>query len=490
MTDANKNIFGVRGEEHSTLASINKVIKYLENCNKEWLEHIDSKRNQYPLLNYFTLDQLVILREELTKINFDTRTKEVEREKFRNLIDLLFNLNESVDLDMMLSAHEFACDEMSTNNSRKQRSDDTLMDTDNDKQDEVNTVIDNLVKDWGFSKALIRQAIKSCRGFQDIDELVQYCLHNEEEEVKEIDSLVSLSTQLADNFNCNIEGKNSLEDQINELWIKFKQLLDKNLTELLCLNHLGYFLKHLKEKSGKKTCRQKPPYLEAGLPNLVVCDNWEIIPRVLNLYMFSPEQPLPNDDEIIFCTETTKASEIEIFLRRAVGKVDDDSDKVYCLVNVQNLEYDQAVKVAISYENLNKRRDFVLCIFCSQEKADKSVLATSFYRHKKKLNENLNLPEIEVYLRNKFINRHAAMEDFSLKVFKSNRSGVGKSLKIKRLYEHVQQRVDQNAKYCCISIKKRDLNVEEIFSNFKEFDRKNHLMTRVWHIGNCVFSNY
>jgi hypothetical protein len=119
-------------------------------------------------------------------------------------------------------------------------------------------------------------------------------------------------------------------------------LLDQNLTEILCLNHVGHFLKYLKKKSNKKICRQRPPYLDTGLPNLVVCDNSEIIPRVLNLYMFSPEQSLPNDEEIIFCTEATKSSEVEEFLRRAVSKSDDDSDnknKIYCLANVQNLEY-------------------------------------------------------------------------------------------------------------------------------------------------------
>ncbi len=478
VTDENKNIFGNRDEEFSTLATINKVIKYLSDCYKEWLEHIDNKRQNFPLLNYFTLDQLVILREELTKINSQTKSKEVERARFRNLIDLLYNLNDSVDLDMMLSAHEFACSKMTGN---KNQLENNLMEVDINDEDEITSISNKLIKEWGFSSTLIRQAMKIV-GYQDENAVIEYCLNNEEVVVEDKrNSSISLKSQLNDNFNKFISETSSFEDKIRQLWIKFKELLDQNLTEILCLDHVGYFLRHLKEKSTKQINRQKPPYLEAGIPNLVVCDNWEIIPRVLNLYMFSPEQPLPNDDEIIFCTEATKASEVEIFLRRAISKSDDDSDnknKIFCLANVQNLEYDQAVKVAISFENLNRRRDFILCIFCSQEKVDKSVLATSFYRYKKKLPDNINLKEIEIYLKHKF---KSETQDFSTAVYKSERSGCGKSLKIKRLFEHVKKTIDKNTEYCCISIKKRDLSVEEIFSSLKEFDKMHHLMTRVWH---------
>jgi hypothetical protein len=51
---------------------------------------------------------------------------------------------------------------------------------------------------------------------------------------------------------------------------------------------------------------------------LVVVENADLIAHVLNIYMYSPDQPLPNDDEILFCTAKTTVSEVEIYLERAL----------------------------------------------------------------------------------------------------------------------------------------------------------------------------
>jgi len=40
----------------------------MESCLEEWLEHIKQKRKTYIHLNYFTVDQLVILQQELVKM--------------------------------------------------------------------------------------------------------------------------------------------------------------------------------------------------------------------------------------------------------------------------------------------------------------------------------------------------------------------------------------------------------------------------------------
>lgn len=40
----------------------------MESCLDEWLRHIKEKRKTYVHLNYFTVDQLVILQQELVKI--------------------------------------------------------------------------------------------------------------------------------------------------------------------------------------------------------------------------------------------------------------------------------------------------------------------------------------------------------------------------------------------------------------------------------------
>ena len=47
---------------------ITEVARFMESCLEEWLEHIKQKRKTYIYLNYFTVDQLVILQQELVKM--------------------------------------------------------------------------------------------------------------------------------------------------------------------------------------------------------------------------------------------------------------------------------------------------------------------------------------------------------------------------------------------------------------------------------------
>lgn len=47
---------------------IPKLAKFLEQCHKKWLDYIDERREKYYLLNFFTVDQMVILQQELVKL--------------------------------------------------------------------------------------------------------------------------------------------------------------------------------------------------------------------------------------------------------------------------------------------------------------------------------------------------------------------------------------------------------------------------------------
>ena len=62
---------GRRTKEEDTGFIIHKLAKFLEVCLDEWLHYINEKRNTYLHLNYFTIDQLVLLQRELVKIGTD-----------------------------------------------------------------------------------------------------------------------------------------------------------------------------------------------------------------------------------------------------------------------------------------------------------------------------------------------------------------------------------------------------------------------------------
>jgi hypothetical protein len=52
---------------------IPKLANVMENCYTDWLKHIQDKRKNHLHLNYFTIDQLVVLQRELVKIGTETQ---------------------------------------------------------------------------------------------------------------------------------------------------------------------------------------------------------------------------------------------------------------------------------------------------------------------------------------------------------------------------------------------------------------------------------
>lgn len=52
---------------------IPKLATFLEQCLKKWLDYIDKKREKYYLLNFFTVDQMVILQQELVKLGTEVK---------------------------------------------------------------------------------------------------------------------------------------------------------------------------------------------------------------------------------------------------------------------------------------------------------------------------------------------------------------------------------------------------------------------------------
>jgi hypothetical protein len=63
---------GRKDEENEDVSAIiPKIAKFLEQCHRKWLDYIDDRREKYYLLNFFTVDQMVVLQQELVKIGSD-----------------------------------------------------------------------------------------------------------------------------------------------------------------------------------------------------------------------------------------------------------------------------------------------------------------------------------------------------------------------------------------------------------------------------------
>ena len=474
------------------MSSITKIQKFLQKCYDEWLEHIQLKRGEFPLLNYFTLNQLVVLRTELSQINNKRLVN--EKTNMRALYDLLFNINNDLSIDMIKAADVYACDKTS---ELKLKINSSNIRNDVISKEQKKELIEDLEMQ-GFERSLIEKAIRILKT-HDRQQLMQFCVDNEEVEfdsVSQNDTILTAQDEIIfEKLSSSKYNVDSLEAKFENISERFKDMLEKNYSDFLSLDHVGYLLESLKSKSKRIIIRKIPPFLEAGVPNLILIENADLIARVLSIYMYSVDQPLPNDDEILLCTEKTSVSEVEIYLKRAlVGCIKEDiieNRKIYCMVNASDLPFDTAVKILQIYENLPKRDDFAFCIVCAEEKEAQSVFATAYNRYKKKLPQDIDYKKIQDYLYEHFklpkngSNISAAsIEDDRLtaRIIKSERSGVGKSLYIERSYEEIERMANKNTEKLCIPVKKQILCIEDIIEMMKNFDKNHFMKPRLFHI--------
>lgn len=205
---------------------------------------------------------------------------------------------------------------------------------------------------------MIKRAIDACKTFE-VDKLMPYCIDNLVNEEKEDDNsgknhlvnfdkvksgfLSKLHGDAYENDDDDDDGDeestmkntNTLEQKYDEIWRAFCTYLDCNFEHCVSLNHLGRVLRYVKEQSKLLIRRSRPNYLEYSTANLIVCPRDEIIKRVLSIYEQSADQPLPSDDEVLYCNGETSFEEIELFWYRVLLDKDSKEEKIYSLVNVQ-----------------------------------------------------------------------------------------------------------------------------------------------------------
>jgi len=66
-------LFGRRDEVKDVLEHISCLCSFMEDCLKDWRQHIGDQRTKLYYLNHFTTEQLVILQAELAKVGNDQK---------------------------------------------------------------------------------------------------------------------------------------------------------------------------------------------------------------------------------------------------------------------------------------------------------------------------------------------------------------------------------------------------------------------------------
>ncbi|XP_060597648.1 E3 ubiquitin-protein ligase rnf213-alpha-like, partial [Ruditapes philippinarum] len=445
---------------------IPELANFMETCLEEWLKYIKEKRKNHLHLNYFTVDQLVILQRELVKMGSDLEPSHL-------IYPLLSAVKENCTPDDLLDSMTSAKEEiergavMEAEEERDQEEANTL--TDSTEDEKKQNFVQELIQ-AGYEQTLAIKALD----FVDPDDVtagIVWCMDHEETDTSEDDDQPmqeknkpvrkhlsqrptftgwsQSKTDIQSMITTNISGlgkqktfgSEPLINDLEELWNKFLESISSNIRDYLSLEHLGLILKYLSMKETSEVCRSLPPGYKEGQPNLIICPSGDVLMTTLSIYMMDKDQPLPQSDEILMCTPNTTKDEVDIFWRRAIF---DGGRKIHCLVNADMLDYDVSEAAERCLEEYllevhhNEDLNYHLLVICGSDNEYKSTMASSLDKFKRQPLLG-NISHLREYLSTKLTvsqttisgARPAASVDhqrYSVRVIKSWRAGVGKTL--------------------------------------------------------------
>ncbi|RXN38155.1 E3 ubiquitin-protein ligase RNF213-alpha-like protein [Labeo rohita] len=409
-----------------------EVCRRMESCLCFWKDFMDKQRSQHYYLNYFTSEQVFYLCSQLTQKNVTT------------VKDQVF---------MMLSFIKPNC---------------SILD--------VTQALHSLYE-------VIRKDLKQNDDleFQTFSEVpsIEHDLNADE------------PCALFDNLTSQLRHANGTE-KLGVIWNTYMRNMNNFLPDCLDVRSLGYLLEILANspseyesdsKQEEKTSniqRELPNGMTTGKPNLIICPSEEILTTCISIYMRSKQEPLPTYDEVLLCSASTPYEEVELFLRRCLfdgykGK------KIYTMLYVDQLAYEVSYKVEQFFhqQNAQSRNDYRLVMVCSSNK-EHAYLPSAFSQFRLHLVPQEPITSIQQYLVRHFTVPAAISSAAS--VFKnrqfvgvvfSERSGVGKSLYIKRMHEKLKRITDDKpTQLKCIRLTEPRVDensiLKSLLSNFKK----------------------
>ncbi|XP_071137105.1 E3 ubiquitin-protein ligase rnf213-alpha-like [Mytilus edulis] len=440
---------------------IPKIAKFLEQCHERWLEFIDLKREDYYILNYFSIEQMVILQQELVKIGF-------EGEPSNLIYPLLSNIKHECTRDDLIGAMKEAQDELEEMDIDEAEESEKEVPFEEEDNEAVKGRFIQQMMEAGYSESLAREALKTVAPDQ-IDEGIAWCIEHEEEEIEfetsatdgkseqnqdktfsgwstGDDSLATVRTRLFETIGVGAtQGLDTsvdvLIENLEKLWEHFVGSISSSVSDYLSVEHLALILRKVADKETMSVERSFAVCgCKEGIANLIVCSQSEMYNTVLTLYSTEDDSPLPLSDEVLLCTPNTSLDMLEIFWRRSLFG---DSGKIYCLVNADLLDYEVSDKGEKLLEKhmkhaQNRAIQFKLVVVCSRENEYKSRLVAALDKYRRPQMSFGGEKHVKTYLSKRFVVdkpisgiETASYVDFdrsSVRVVKSWRAGVGKSL--------------------------------------------------------------
>ncbi|XP_053396335.1 E3 ubiquitin-protein ligase rnf213-alpha-like isoform X2 [Mercenaria mercenaria] len=510
---------GRRSPKEDLKEIIPELAKFMECCLEEWLQHIKEKRKNFLHLNYYTVDQLVILQRELVKMG-------TESEPSHLVYPLLSAVKEDCTPDDLLEAMAAAKEEIDGDAEMEEESgndsgtDEVEMAADATDDEKKQNFVHELVLS-GYEEALAFRALEFINP-EDVTAGIVWCMDHEEDNfyqpqvenepvIEQFTQRPTFSgwsqsqTDIQTMITANISGLKKQNDvgsaplisDLTALWKQFLESISSNIRDYLSLEHLGLILKYLARKDTREISRSLPPGFKEGQPNLIICPSGDVLMTTLSVYKMDKDQPLPQSDEILVCTANTTRDEVDIFWRRAIF---DGARKIHCLVNADMLDYDvsevaerclEEYLLEVHYKDLKYR----LLVICGSDNEYRSTIVSSLDKFKRQPLP-ANTTHLREYLANKLAIQQRTIANIkpaadvdkqrsTVRVIKSWRAGVGKTLFKHRREEELSSlnRVEVRSDTVSIPLQEKTIDLHYVIQRLLEHTtRPEEVTARLFHI--------
>ncbi|KAJ7339383.1 hypothetical protein OS493_005778 [Desmophyllum pertusum] len=476
---------------------------FMEKCYLNWKKKVSDARKTYRELNFFTTQQLMLLRKEIAAVcqSNDLLVSNIQ------VLTLLESVRPSLDTEHLKSAiqrafkdtdYEGAIPSTADRQSTSQVQAVTVKKPEPKDTSRIRSFL-NVATDDGYSEQVALAALASLGVDADEDDLLLWCL--EEADDADIEALYEdsmhnpiivrelLPEKKLDDQEIQPQDISAIvteSDKLHELPSKLPETTvdqeknkdDDNEAEIgqyLTLAQLGNILGELSAKGTETTARTFPAFLKRGRPNLMLVPKDDVLATVLALYMHDKLKPLPSHGEVLICTPETTTEEIELLWRRATGDVE---GRFYCLVHADLLDFSvskQAVDMlsVVTHGLAGKTgENYGLVVICSSENEDRADIVAALDQYRVAALPCPSPDDLKSYLKNQFrvpppqygyINNSKITwtaagsldpEKLCVRVVSSKRGGLGKTLVVRRLTDQLPNLVNND-----MVLRRHDLNI-------------------------------
>ena len=259
----------------------------------------------------------------------------------------------------------------------------------------------------------------------------------------------------------------------------------------LTIDTLGRVLDTLASNTLQPSSRPFPlqRYREGEL-NLTVTPQNEVLASVLSLYMIDTNLPFPSAQEVLLCSSSTLVEDVCLFWRRAMK--DPGRRRLFCLAQVDSLSYDVAKKSLEEFYRLaqsleaSEQARFRIVVVCAAENEDKSYVADALDAYRRPALSCFSPQNLQKYLQMKLLQSKQTTlasrkqaptqsalqldcEGSSVRVVRSHRAGVGKTLYVTMLtdalvmHSRARHRMrQQESLYVIVPLHDKQVHVDSI----------------------------